>query len=81
MDILSNSVRIILNIQLVRLMDAFAVDTKAEYAVAGSCAANYSDKREGQPDYAAASVHNREYGGSKSCVAIDEYTPGHCCIL
>ena len=57
-------------------MDAVTADAKVEYAMADSCVANSSDKREGQQDYAAA---NGEYGGRTS--GDKPLDVQHCCIL
>ena len=61
-------------------MDGSKSDTTAEYGMVESCAAKYSYKREGQPDYSAESLQRGEYVAGKS--VVDEYmSSGHCCIL
>ena len=63
-------------------MDQIVSEGKAGCGMVDPWTASYGDKREGQPDYAAASV--RQYGGEhriNSSEAADQYAAAHCCIL
>ena len=65
-------------------MDKTASEGKTGYGMVDPWTASYGDKREGQPDYAAASVRQYMYGGEhriNSSEAADQPEVAHCCIL
>ena len=62
-------------------MDKIASETKAGCGVVDPWTASYGDKREGQPDYAAAAASVGREHRINSSEAADQYAAAHCCIL